>query len=62
MNNLYTEHFIIKNRIEEILLLAEKIAHLAEEHNLPGEMTMNINLVLKEALLRKGLKEGCEFY
>lgn len=50
MKNLNTEHFIIENRIEEIPLLAEKIERLAEELNLSGEITMNINLVLEEAL------------
>jgi serine/threonine-protein kinase RsbW len=50
MKNINTEHFIIENRIEEIPVLAEKIERLAEEEKLSYEMTMNINLVLEEAL------------
>jgi serine/threonine-protein kinase RsbW len=50
MKNINTEHFIIENRIEEIPVLAEKIERLAEEEKLSDELTMNINLVLEEAL------------
>jgi serine/threonine-protein kinase RsbW len=50
MKNISTEHFIIENRIEEIPVLAEKIERLAEKRNLPGKVTMNINLALEEAL------------
>lgn len=50
MENISEEHFVIENRIEEIPVLAEKIEHLAEKHHLPGGLTMNMNLVLEEAL------------
>lgn len=50
MLNINTEHFTIENRIEEIPVLAEKIERFAEKRNLPGKVTMNINLALEEAL------------
>lgn len=43
-------YFVIENRIEEIPSLAGKIEMLAEKWKLPVELTMNLNLVIEEAL------------
>jgi serine/threonine-protein kinase RsbW len=50
MDNRKTKHFVIDNRIGEIPFLAEKIEELAGKWELPESLTMNINLVLEEAL------------
>jgi serine/threonine-protein kinase RsbW len=50
MENKITKHFVIENQIGELPLLAEKIEKLAEEWKLEMPLTMNINLVLEEAL------------
>lgn len=44
------KQFEIENRIEEISSLAVKIEKLAKDWNLSSELTMNINLVVEEAL------------
>jgi anti-sigma regulatory factor (Ser/Thr protein kinase) len=44
------KHFEIENRIEEISSLAFKIEELAKDWNLSPGLTMNINLVVEEAL------------
>lgn len=44
------KNFIIKNNVEEISKLAEKIEILAENWNLSMPLSMNINLVLEEAI------------
>lgn len=44
------KHFLIKNRIEEISSLAEKIDAFANGLGMPSGLAMNINLVLEEAL------------
>jgi serine/threonine-protein kinase RsbW len=44
------KHFVIGNRIGELPVLAEKIEKLAEKWELPMSLTININLVLEEAL------------
>jgi anti-sigma regulatory factor (Ser/Thr protein kinase) len=50
MEDKLTENFTIENRINEIPVLSEKIEELAERWNLPGTLTLNINLVVEEAL------------
>lgn len=42
--------FIVENRIEELPLLFSKIEELGEMWNLSLPLTMNINLVLEEAV------------
>ena len=44
------KHFLIKNRIEEISSLAEKIEEFANDSKLSPGLAFNINLVLEEAL------------
>ena len=50
MESRKTKHFEIENRIEEISSLAVQLEKLAEDWNLTPELTMNINLVVEEAL------------
>lgn len=42
--------FIIENRIEELPILFSKVEELGDEWNLSVPITMNINLVLEEAV------------
>jgi serine/threonine-protein kinase RsbW len=44
------ETLIIKNRIDELPVLAVRIEELSEKWELPMALTMNINLVLEEAI------------
>ena len=44
------KQFTIENQIGEIPFLAEKIEELAERWDFPVQLTMNINLVVEEAL------------
>lgn len=44
------KHFTIINRVTELPVLARKTGELAQEWKLSGSLTMNINLVLEEAL------------
>lgn len=46
----YSKIFRIENRIEEIPTLAEKVEDLTSEWKLSPELTMNINLVIEEAV------------
>lgn len=50
MEDKLTEHFTIDNRISEIPVLSDKIEELAAKWNLPDSLTLNINLVVEEAL------------
>jgi anti-sigma regulatory factor (Ser/Thr protein kinase) len=50
MENKVAKYFSVENQIREIPILAEKIEELAEQWNLPDQLTMNINLVVEEAL------------
>jgi serine/threonine-protein kinase RsbW len=50
MGNRKIKHFVIENQIGEIPALAEKIDELAEKWELSQVITMNINLVIEEAL------------
>lgn len=50
MENKLVRHFVIKNDISELPVFSEKISALAEEWGLPMALTLNINLVLEEAL------------
>lgn len=43
-------HFTMINRITELPVLARKTEELAHEWELPVSLTMNLNLVLEEAL------------
>lgn len=45
-----TYNFVVENRIEEISRLAEKLEKLSNDWELSPELTMNINLVVEEAL------------
>jgi len=44
------KHFTMNNRIGDLSVLARKTEELAQEWELPVSLTMNINLVLEEAL------------
>lgn len=44
------EKITLSNKIEELTALASKIEELAENWQLPMPLTMNINLVLEEAV------------
>lgn len=44
------KHFTITNRITELPALARETEELAQEWKLPAPLTMNLNLVLEEAL------------
>jgi serine/threonine-protein kinase RsbW len=50
MENKLAKYFTIENQLGEIPVLAEKIEELAEQWDLPAQLTMNINLVVEEAL------------
>jgi len=50
MENKFIKRFVIRNDINELSDLAEKIEALAEKWDLEMPLTMNINLVLEEAL------------
>jgi anti-sigma regulatory factor (Ser/Thr protein kinase) len=50
MEKKSVRHFIIRNNIGELPAFAEKVEKLAEEWELPLPVTMNLNLVLEEAL------------
>ena len=50
MGNRKIKHFAIENRIEELTSLAGQIDNLAEEWELSPALTMNINLVIEEAV------------
>ena len=50
MDKKKIKHFVIENRIEELSSLAEKIENLGHDWEFPSGLTMNINLVLEEAL------------
>jgi len=50
MGNRKIKHFVIENQVGELSSLAEKIEELAEKWELSHALTMNINLVLEEAL------------
>jgi anti-sigma regulatory factor (Ser/Thr protein kinase) len=50
MENKLARHFVIRNNIGELPAFAEKVEKLAEEWDLPLPITMNLNLVLEEAL------------
>jgi serine/threonine-protein kinase RsbW len=45
-----TKRFMVRNRMEELPLLAEKVEALAAHWELTGPLVMNLNLVLEEAL------------
>jgi anti-sigma regulatory factor (Ser/Thr protein kinase) len=45
-----TKRFVVRNRMEELPLLAEKVEALAAHWKFAGPMVMNLNLVLEEAL------------
>jgi serine/threonine-protein kinase RsbW len=44
------ENIVITNKVDELPILAGKIEELAEKWNLPMALTMNLNLVLEEAV------------
>jgi serine/threonine-protein kinase RsbW len=44
------ENIVITNNVEELPVLAVKIEELAEKWELPVALTMNLNLVLEEAV------------
>jgi len=50
MENKSVRHYVIRNNIGELTAFAEKVEKLAEEWDLPLPITMNLNLVLEEAL------------
>jgi anti-sigma regulatory factor (Ser/Thr protein kinase) len=50
MGNRKNKHFVVENQIGELSSLAGKIEKLAEEWELSPAITMNINLVVEEAL------------
>jgi anti-sigma regulatory factor (Ser/Thr protein kinase) len=50
MENKLAKYFTIENQIGEIPVLAEKIEGMAEHWKLSDQLTMNINLVVEEAL------------
>ena len=50
MGNRKIKNFVIENRIEELSSLAEQIDNLSEEWAISLALTMNINLVIEEAL------------
>ena len=50
MGNRKIKNFVIENRIEELSSLAEQIDNLSEEWSISLALTMNINLVIEEAL------------
>lgn len=44
------EEIVIRNNVDELSILAVKIEELAEKWELPMALTMNLNLVLEEAV------------
>jgi anti-sigma regulatory factor (Ser/Thr protein kinase) len=50
MGNRKIKHFVIENQVGELTAMAEKMMELAEEWELPQAITVNINLVIEEAL------------
>lgn len=50
MGNTKIKHFVIENQIGELSTLAEQIDDLAAQWDLAQAMTMNINLVVEEAV------------
>jgi serine/threonine-protein kinase RsbW len=50
MEGRKTKYFVIENQVGELSTLAEKIEVLAEKWELPKTLTMNLNLVIEEAL------------
>ncbi|MCE5174203.1 MAG: ATP-binding protein [Bacteroidales bacterium] len=50
METKMKEVFEIENKIEALSILAGKIENLAEKWELPVPLTMNLNLVLEEAV------------
>jgi len=50
MTDKMEKKFIIENRIEELPILFSKVEELGDEWNLSVPITMNINLVLEEAV------------
>lgn len=49
-NSRMEEEFIIANNVEELPLLVEKIEEMAERWGLSMPLTMNVNLVIEEAI------------
>jgi len=49
-NRAMEESFVIANKVEELAGLASKIEGLAEKWGIPVPVSMNINLVLEEAI------------
>lgn len=50
MENKLVRHFVLKNDISELAVFSEKLSELAEEWGIPMALTMNLNLVMEEAL------------
>ena len=44
------KHFVIENQVGELTAMAEKMMELAKKWELPQAITVNINLVIEEAL------------
>lgn len=45
-----TKYFVVENQIGELPSLAKKVEALAEKWKLSSELSMNLNLVIEEAL------------
>lgn len=50
MGSRKIKHFVIRNQVKELTAIADKIKQLAQEWNLSEELSMNIDLVIEEAL------------
>lgn len=50
MGNRKIKHFVIENKVGELTIVAEKMMELAEKWELPQALTVNINLVIEEAI------------
>lgn len=50
MGNRKMKHLVIENQVEELTTMAEKMEELAKEWELPQALTMNMILVIEEAL------------
>lgn len=50
MGSRKVRHFVIRNQVNELTAIADKIKQLAQEWNLSEELSMNIDLVIEEAL------------
>lgn len=50
MGSRKVRHFVIRNQVKELTAIADKIKQLAQEWNLSEELSMNIDLVIEEAL------------